>query len=63
MNARVLIDKHNVNCPWKTLSIPDSLVEIDIYNEDKVFENFSHLKESLQKCQRLPYLVSSTCEV
>lgn len=59
----MLIEKHNVNCPWKTLFISDSLIEIDIYNEEKVFQSFLNLKQSLNKCQQLPYLVTSTCEV
>lgn len=41
----------------------DSLIEIDIFNEEKAYEKFLLLKETFQKCQQFPYLVSSTYEV
>ncbi|CAF0709969.1 unnamed protein product [Brachionus calyciflorus] len=51
-----LVEKHNQNCPWRTLKIPNQLILPDVYDEEKVYKNFLDLKSNLKKCSQLPIL-------
>lgn len=53
---KMLVDRHNQHCPWKTIVVPKQLIDIEIYDELKAYQQFCSLKNTLEKCNRLPVI-------
>jgi len=54
-----LIEKHKQNCPWRALTVSDQLIQVDIYDQDKVMKNYFSSQASYKFCENLPILADN----
>jgi len=56
LKSELLIENHNANCPWRTLTVPESSINVDVIDKEKALENFKKYLNSFENMQKLPVL-------
>jgi hypothetical protein len=57
-----LVENHNLNCPWRIVSVPDKIIDVEIYDWPKAIEFFLKYRNTFSKCKQIPIIEDKIIE-
>jgi hypothetical protein len=57
-----LVEKHNANCPFRSLVVSDQLIDINLIDEEKLLNDYLCFKDTYKDCLSVPCLTESIYE-